>query len=167
MAWSLDDLGDFALDLAKDITGITNFQNASDAFRRANATANAADGDVGKAISSLPSYVKDIGVGVGQAALGAGTALVNLIPATKARKAADVVTKAVTGGTKTAATKAEVLSTTASKNVTSTAKSADDARAAAKAAGEEAAAAKKAAEAAAKKAAEAKTADAAKRANEG
>lgn len=159
MPWSLEDIGEFALDLAKDITGVTNFQNASDAFKRANATANAVDGDVGKAITSLPSYAKDIGVGLGQAVIGAGTALTNLIPATKAKKAADVITKTVTGGTKTAATKAEVLSTKASKN-------ADDAKAAAKAAGEEAAAAKKAAEAAAKKVENAKNAEAAKKANE-
>lgn len=164
--WSLDDLGAFALDLAKDITGINNFQNSADAFKRAQATANAADGDVGKAISSLPSYVKDIGVGVGQAALGAGTALVNLVPATKARKAADVVSGAITGTAKTAATKAEVLSATASKNVTATAKSADEARAAAQKAAAEAAAAKKAAAEAQVKADNAKTAEAAKKANE-
>ena len=155
-----------AIDLAKDLTGVTNFENAADAFKRAQATQNAVDGNIGKGLSSLPSYAKDIGVGIGQAALGVGTAAINFLPAGKARKAADKVSGLITGGGKKVVTKTEVLSTEVNEKVTSTNKNVADAKAAAANAAKELAAAKKAAADAKIKADNAKTAEDAKKANE-
>jgi hypothetical protein len=88
-----------AKDIAKEMTGLNDFKKAKDAFDRAQATSENIDysggffSDVKNALGSIPEYTKDIAVGTGNAAVGAGKAAINFIPATKARKAADVVSK--------------------------------------------------------------------------
>jgi hypothetical protein len=87
-------------DTAKETFGLNDFEKAKDAFDRAKATSEKADGDISDSVKAIPSYTKDIAVGVGNAALGATKAIVNLIPAAKSRKAADVVSKAALGAFK-------------------------------------------------------------------
>jgi hypothetical protein len=87
-------------DTAKETFGLNDFEKAKDAFDRAKATSEKADGDISDSVKALPSYAKDIAVGVGNSAVGATKAIVNLIPATKSRKAADVVSKAALGAFK-------------------------------------------------------------------
>ena len=87
-------------DTAKETFGVNDFEKAKDAFDRANATAAKVDGDLSDGVKALPSYTKDIAVGVGNAALGATKAIVNLIPATKAKKVADAASKAALGALK-------------------------------------------------------------------
>ena len=88
------DVGKWLADTAKEAVGLNDFEKAKDAFDRANKTSqNAGDGFFDK-VKSLPSYTKDIAVGVGDAAVGAGKAVVNvgslLIPEAKAAKAASL-----------------------------------------------------------------------------
>ena len=87
-------------DTAKETFGLNDFEKAKDAFDRAKATSEKADGDISDSVKALPSYTKDIAVGVGNAALGATKAVVNLIPAARAKKAADAVSKAALGAFK-------------------------------------------------------------------
>lgn len=86
-----------AKDIAKEMIGLNDFEKAKDAFDRANATAKGVDGDISDALGALPSYTKDIAVGVGNAAVGAGKVVVNLLPPMKTKKlvggAANVVAK--------------------------------------------------------------------------
>jgi hypothetical protein len=82
-----------AKDIAKELTGLNDFKKAKDAFDRAGATAKGVDGDISDAVGALPSYTKDIAVGVGNAAIGAGKAVINFLPVGRAQKAADVVSK--------------------------------------------------------------------------
>jgi hypothetical protein len=94
------DVGKWLADTAKEAVGVNDFKKAGDAFSRADKTSKkAGDGIVDK-VKVLPSYTKDIAVGVGDAAVGAGKAIINvgslLIPEAKAQGAANAVAKGVT-----------------------------------------------------------------------
>ena len=88
-----------AKDIVKEMTGLNDFKKAKDAFDRATATSKDIDysggffSDVKNALGAMPEYTKDIAVGTGNAAVGAGKAAINFIPAVRARKAADAVSK--------------------------------------------------------------------------
>ena len=92
-----------AKDIAKEMTGLNDFKKAKDAFDRAQATSEDVDysggffSDVKNALGAMPEYTKDIAVGTGNAALGAGKAIVNFLPPSRAKqltgKAADVASK--------------------------------------------------------------------------
>jgi hypothetical protein len=88
-----------AKDIAKEMTGLNDFKKAKDAFDRATDTSKDIDysggffSDVKNALGAMPEFTKDIAVGTGNAAVGAGKAAINFIPVGRARKAADVVSK--------------------------------------------------------------------------
>jgi hypothetical protein len=88
-----------AKEFLKENLGINDFEKAKDAFDRAQATSEGIDysggiwSDLKNVVGAAPEYAKDIATGVGNAAVGAGKVVVNVIPAAKARKAADVVLK--------------------------------------------------------------------------
>lgn len=92
-----------AKDIAKEMTGLNDFKKAKDAFDRAQATSEDVDysggffSDVKNALGAMPEYTKDIAVGTGNAAVGAGKAVVNFLPPARAKqisgKVADVVSK--------------------------------------------------------------------------
>jgi hypothetical protein len=88
-----------AKDIAKEMTGLNDFKKSKDAFDRAQATTENVDysggffSDVKNALGAMPGFTKDIAVGTGNAALGAGKAAVNFLPAGRAKKAADALSK--------------------------------------------------------------------------
>lgn len=94
------DVGKWLADTAKESVGLNDFKKAKDAFKRAQATSEKVDGDISDALGAVPAYTKDIAIGVGNAAVGAGKAIINFIPAGRARKAADVVSKGALGSFK-------------------------------------------------------------------
>lgn len=95
-----------AKNIAKEMTGLNDFKKAKDSFDRAQATSEDVDysgglgSDVKNVVAAFPKFTKDIAVGVGDAAVGAGKAIINFIPAGRARKAADVVSKTTLGAFK-------------------------------------------------------------------
>lgn len=95
------DVGKWLADTAKEAVGLNDFKKAKDAYNRMDETAKNIDysgglwSDIKNVAGALPSYTKDAALSVGNAAVGAGKAAVNFIPATKAKKAADVASKAL------------------------------------------------------------------------
>jgi len=83
-------VGHFLKETAKETLGINDFKKAGDAYKRAGKVSESIDysGDTGSDIKNVlgatPEYTKELGLTVGNAALGATKALVNLIPAKKA-----------------------------------------------------------------------------------
>jgi hypothetical protein len=85
-------------DTSKEAVGVNDFNKAKDAYKRAEETGNKIDysgntwSDIKNAAKAMPSYTKDIAVSVGDAAVGATKAAVNvgmlLVPETRADKIA-------------------------------------------------------------------------------
>jgi hypothetical protein len=97
----LDKVKDGVIGVAKEVTGINDFKKAGDAFKRADETSKKIDYSGGfksdaKAVGgALPSYVKDIGVGVGDALVGGLKAASLLTPFGRSKKAADAAAGAL------------------------------------------------------------------------
>jgi hypothetical protein len=97
----LDKVKDGVIGVAKEVTGVNDFKKAGDAFKRADETSKKIDysggfkSDAKNVGEALPSYVKDIAVGVGDAALGGLKAASLLTPFGRSKKAADAASGAL------------------------------------------------------------------------
>lgn len=94
------DVGKWLADTAKESVGVNDFKKAKDAYNRMQSISDKVDGDLGKAVKALPDYAKEAAVTVGDVAMGAGKALVNVgglvIPALRGRTAAKAITSKIT-----------------------------------------------------------------------
>jgi hypothetical protein len=100
------DVGKWLADTAKEAVGVNDFKKAKDAYDRMDATSKNVDysgdtwSDIKNVLKATPSYTKDAALSVGNSAVGAGKALVNVgmmvVPAGRANKAATAITSKFT-----------------------------------------------------------------------
>jgi hypothetical protein len=105
------DAKNWLAETAKETVGVNDFKKAKDAFDRATATSKGIDysgglsSDIKNVAGAAPKYAKDVAASVGNAAVGAGKALVNVgmlvVPAGKANAAAKAITSKFTPKIKT------------------------------------------------------------------
>jgi hypothetical protein len=83
-------IGQFGKDLVQEALGVNDFKKAGDAYKRATAVSEKIDrsggagSDFKNTAAALPEYTKELGLTVGNAAVGGVKAIVNFIPAKRA-----------------------------------------------------------------------------------
>ena len=91
-----DKVKEGAIGVAKEVTGINDFKKAGDAYKRADEVSKKIDysggtkSDIKNVAKATPEYVKEVGLTVGNAAMGALKAASLLTPFGRSKKAVDL-----------------------------------------------------------------------------